>query len=315
MASDTVLAAEAEVAESFASKSLLGSFSNLPIEILLEILCFAGSLSQETYRALLLTSTTIHNLTRLECIPFLTILISKKNHLQPFYSWLLSDEALAHRVKYLWLAPDTSPSKIDDVPLVVVCLCSCPNLVSLACSGAELAAWDSLSSNPKSRAHITPSGGFFRHPSLKHLTVLEYDQWRPHRNSSLFAQIETLHVIGCRSRGTRFPCEGLLRRILPNLIDLSFSVPHGVTPRVDLMARGDLILSPKLKRVAFITRAKSGDSSTLSFDSSLRTLFGHRYTLFYRPKRWTEMKIWQADCFKSSCIWTLQRYEDREPRS
>ncbi|KAF5382294.1 hypothetical protein D9757_008464 [Collybiopsis confluens] len=291
---------------------------HLPTELVLEILRLAGSLSQSTFRCLLLTSKRINQLVQLECIPLLPILITKEAQLLSFSSWLRSNQILANQVKYLWLAPDISPSALEYIQMIIVCLALCPNVVSLACNSHDLVIWDLISSDPEFGARHSVIGGAgqeqatttslfsWKHLSLKHLTVLEKHHWQPHRDSMLFSQIQTLHVIGCDSWST-FPCTMLHTHSLLNLRDLSFSVPRNLTPNI---VQGNLLQSPNLKRIALVVQVQPSQNQLVnSFDPSMRKLLGDRYTLFSRPRRWTETKMWKEKCFDSGCVWGLRRYK------
>ncbi|KIK59404.1 hypothetical protein GYMLUDRAFT_44752 [Collybiopsis luxurians FD-317 M1] len=284
---------------------------DLPTELLLEILCLAGSISQATYRALLLTSKRIHELVRLECIPFLPILIFKKKQLESFCSWLFHNEPIANRVRYLWIVPDTSPRfSTHNLHLTAACMGFCPNIVSLACGAQELLCWER---NLASFVSLPPKWprfpiGHFRHPSLKHLTIMENCDWVP-VGSRLFSQIETLHVIGCRSPEFTFPCQGSISYHYPNLLEATFSLPKKANVlRPDMQF---LMRSPKLKRAAFVTRQRLEPLVATLFNDILNLTIGSRFALVHRPKRWTEMKMWQTKLADAECVWKLLRTQDQ----
>ncbi|KAE9410751.1 hypothetical protein BT96DRAFT_1011493 [Gymnopus androsaceus JB14] len=176
------------------------SFGELPIEISLEILCLAGSQSQATYRALLLTSKVIYNLIRVECIPFLPIVISRKSQVEPFMTWIKASPHLARRLKHLWLIPDSSPTAFDDRTRIIFIIINCPNLVSLACGIRELVDWDILCTAIRKDPSAAPIHFDLQLPlSLKHVTVMDNAPRILHQEQGdIFSQIETLHVIGSR---------------------------------------------------------------------------------------------------------------------
>ncbi|KAJ3877191.1 hypothetical protein F5051DRAFT_440820 [Lentinula edodes] len=278
--------------------SLSFRLCDLPIELALNILCLAGSQSQSTYLSLLLTCRATYKLVRDECVPFLPIRITQKNQVPLFVMWLQKNPTLALRVKHIWLLPNTSG--------VLFCINCCPNLISLACGARELQLWDAL--------HTSPGPHHFQHRFLKHLTVMEDCIWSLRQGSQLLDQIETLHIIGCRSSQVQFPCSAPLQSRYPNLIEASFSLPNGVAPNTEAFLSGHFMQSPKMRQVVFITRTKPGSSSVLS-SSMLTSLLGPRCLLLYRQKRWTEMKMWKERSVDMGCIWKMQCYDAMQLRS
>ncbi|KAJ4491607.1 hypothetical protein C8J55DRAFT_504618 [Lentinula edodes] len=291
--------------------SLSFRLCDLPIEVALNILCIAGSQSQSTYLSLLLTCRATYKLVRDECIPFLPIRITRKNQVPPFVMWLQKNPTLALRVKHIWLLPNTSSAHFRGDAAVLFCINCCPNLISLACGARELRSWDDMHTSPG--PHQAPFTCVFQHRFLKHLTVMEDCIWSLRQGSQLLDQIETLHIIGCRSSQVQFPCSAPLQSRYPNLIEASFSLPNGVAPNTEAFLSGHFMQSPKMKKVAFITRNKPGPSSVLS-SSTLTSLLGPRCLLLYRQKRWTEMKMWQERSVDMGCIWKMQRYDAMQLR-
>lgn len=292
------------------------TFCELPLEISLEILRLAGSKSQGTYRALLLTSKAIHQLVRVECIPFLPVVISTKSQVESFSCWLRLNPTLVTQVKHLWLVPDTSPLDSNNHGTLAILL-SCPNLVSIACGIRDLQEWDEICIMGReypSQFSTVPLNYNLRLPSsLKHITVLDNASWR-HRflvqlvGSELFAHIQTLHVVGCRSPQAEFPSSVLLQQKFTNLVEASFSFPRGALPNFESLASSRFVQSPKLKKVAFITRTKPGPKSRMISSEVLSSL-GPRFTLRFRPKRWTETKMWKERITDVRCIWKLRQHE------
>lgn len=292
------------------------SFGELPIELLIEIFRLAGSQSQANYRALLLTSRTICHFVRADCIPFLPIVISRKSQAESFYNWLCQYVALACQVKYLWVIPDTQSPIVVGIGLginveTLTILINCPNLLFLACEIRYVQYWAKLcilsrevTSLPFPRTLQIPS-------SLKHLTVMFNAPWGYFEEvCELFSQIQTLHVIGCSITNVEFPSSILLHQNFTNLTEASFSFPGSTLPNFDsgLPAWSNIIQSPKLAKVAFTIRIKPGPDSKM-VPSEVQHLLGPRFTLFYRPKRWTEMKIWKESISDLGCIWKLPQHD------
>lgn len=259
-------------------------FAELPIEIVLQIVSICASSSQSSYRALVLTSRTLRDVVRLECIPLVPVTLTTVHQIHAFLDFIAASPELASCIRYLWIIPSDGTSYEGCRYIVNFCT----NVESLACTSTTL---------------FTTICGSYRHTKCIHLTVKDwcipwkYLQWIMEPNP-VFEQLHTLHLIGPFANSQK---SHHMPPAFTNLTSASFSYGHDDTVEPELYA--EILRSPRLQRIAIITTTHGSRRTRLA--AKLQEM-GPRFTLVARPRRWTEAKIWMYGFHDQDCIRKLK---------
>ncbi|KAF5369415.1 hypothetical protein D9758_002825 [Tetrapyrgos nigripes] len=258
------------------------ALTNLPVELGLKIFIFASCQSQSTYRSLLLTCRSIHNLIRLEIIPLLPITLTSKNQMISFSTLVTKNPEIAPRVRYLWMIAEVGNCYAwSDI------LQKCTSIVSLACHSNMLIGVDVVS----------------RHTQLRDLTMREILPM--YGDQDLYNQIDSLHII---EGGGGYWAQRMANYTLPIFANLrSASISIGARCWIPRIAFEDWLHAPKLKQLAFVTSAHKADVVSV-LAKEVEACGNDRYTvsLVHTPKRLTEKKLWQARVHDRDVVWKLK---------
>lgn len=241
------------------------------MELVIQIISEA-TVSQSSYRSLVLVSRTMRNIVRLEFLKTLPIVLTRENQYESFLEFVQSDPEVGSSIQCIWMIP----LDYDSIGLPELILTYCPNIVSLACQPQSLLSFLSSSSD----AELT---------SCKELTLHDClpSSWSTRRPNFLAfcSQIERLHLIGPFIATWTIPT-------FPNL--LAVSISHGQKPINVLRFREVFQDSTKLEKIALTTdlenmklRVLQAEVMAWNDKESVPEI-----TLYSLPQDWTDVAVW-----------------------
>jgi hypothetical protein len=251
----------------------------LPVELVLRILTLSAGASQSTYRSLLLVSGQIHDLTRLECLPVVPVIISTWHQLTSFHALVTSQPEIASQVQYLWIAPHNTGFLAKK--LGGAAINACRNIVCLGSSSVVLHASIDLSQS-------------FHHTRCTELTIVGNMNFIPIHASQLYNQIKRIHFVGL----PRFAIPGLT-----SLTHLCISVLRDCELVGKIITAG-AHLWPGVQQIVIATRLRDDE---LAFLASALYEIDHRYCVMYSSQTWTD--VWTSGVRDEGRFWSQAKEE------
>ena len=260
-------------------------FQDLPMELVIAILNEA-TVSQSSYRSLVLTSRRMRDIVRREFLKTLPIVLSREDQYESFLEFVQSNPQIGSSIQYLWMIPLDYCS----ISLPELILNFCPNIISLACHPQSLLSFLSSSSDPQLK-------------SCKQLALQDFlpSSWSTHRPNfvQFCGQIQHLHLIGPFIDGWTVPT-------FPNL--LSVIISHG-QQSVDVSRFGGIFHdSANLKAIALVTelennmRLRSLQAGVETWNEKEST---PQVTLHSLPQDWSDIEIWLEGLYDKNFLGAL----------
>ncbi|KAF8073396.1 hypothetical protein FPV67DRAFT_743058 [Lyophyllum atratum] len=261
---------------------------HLPVELLLEILCFSSAASATVYRSLLLVSNHFHSLAKFNCLQVVPVVLEGYEQLTSFDYFLRKSPEACEHVRYLWI----QGAGLTCWQLIEGILQSCTHIVSLACTSRSLASL--CASVP------------FLHTMCTEVTLDEiWHSWdgpdglmtTPH-GRLLCRQLTHLRLH--EGLSPEFP-----KHQFPRLTHLAFSY----RPIKEYLERYSASLKslPALRRIV-VTSNWWRDAAP---DASLSELLDldRRLAVLHCRKGWTELSVWQDGVRGGFSLWDQAKLE------
>ncbi|KAJ7644285.1 hypothetical protein FB45DRAFT_292708 [Roridomyces roridus] len=257
-------------------------FSKLPTELALPILAYASGLSQGTYRSLLLTNKAIHELTCIEMLPLVAVVLTTVRQMTSFKLYLRRPNIIPH-IHSLWAIAPGSESFYHATTLCTNIIRKCTAVRSLACQETVL------------HAALTPN-----HTHCVDLTLIGCRQdWRQNL-PKFFDQIQHLHLIDSN------------RDWLPRFKNLT-RLTIALASDKEILSREscqDLVKSPKLLQVVITTRRHGKEYEALS---EAAQAIDDRFGVMHLRRRWKEVDIWRQGLRDPDRFWDQAKEEKYLP--
>lgn len=269
-------------------------WSKLPVELALKIIAYAVSISQGTYRALLLTDKTFSDCIRLEMLPRVPIMLTTKKQMDAFDAYLQKRPEVVPHIHALWTIVLGSIYPMKSVCAAIIRRCT--SLRSLACHPAVL--HEALQQDaPLAHTHCTD------------LTLFQFTIWNAPQANIQFAhllnQVRRLHLIGSLESSP------FASHVLPKLASLQrISVATGTTLTLDAVAFGELLQSPNLEQVVVTTSLHGDKQQDLKLQAPE---IDHRIAVLHRRRRWKEHNLWRDSLQDPDCFWKQAEKEKDLP--
>ncbi|KAF7299203.1 hypothetical protein MIND_00869000 [Mycena indigotica] len=261
-------------------------FTSLAVELVMQILGYAVTTGQSTYRALLLTNRQIYDWIRLEMLPKVAVVLKSKEQLQAFDYYLDKRGAqVIPRIRALWTICPGSGHDISTLGVSIIQRCI--HIRSLAC--------------PPYILQRLLSGRTLKHKECVSLTLFQYRAyWAGSMTDTAFKafmnQLEHLYFIGALEQNHWSP-----NSIVPKLDKVKrISIAIGSDPQLRPEALVNLLESPKLQQVVVTSHLHSDEHSSLVTQAST---IDHRIMIMHRRRRWKEHNIWQDGIHDPDCFW------------
>ncbi|KAF9465776.1 hypothetical protein BDZ94DRAFT_303681 [Collybia nuda] len=261
------------------------TFFDIPVELILEVLCLASASSQSTYKSLLLVSRQFYGIVQTNCLQAVPITLDGYEQLASFENFIRATPEVQDYVRFLWIMGHG----LTCWGLIHSILELSTGIVSLSCTTR------SLTSICSSLA--------FKHTQCTDLTLVEtWHAWNdvletPH-GARLCAQVTRLRLH--EGLSPEFP-----KQHFTALTHIAFSS----RPIQEYIERHLAALRPLrgLRQIVVTTfwwRDEAPDSGT----SKLLDLDG-RLSILHCRRNWTELVAWQARVRGGFDLWEQARLE------